>query len=76
MAGEKVSKGSLPRPEDVLHREVPAQRNQLSANNLLDAFLASQPSPGHPTAKLFGGEPNTFQTGQVLHMERQRSLSQ
>ena len=66
----------MPQPEDVLHREVQAERDQLPANNLLDAILASQPPPGHPIPKLFGAGPSAFQTGQVLDMECKRSFSQ
>ena len=35
MEGDKVSEGSLSRPEDVLHWEVQAECDQLQANNLL-----------------------------------------
>ena len=76
MEGKKISEGSLSQPEDVLHREVPAERDQPPANKLLVALLASQSAPGHPFPKLFSGESDAFETCQVLHMERQRSFSQ
>ena len=40
LEGQEISPRALSQPEDVVHREVQAQRDQFSANNPLDALLA------------------------------------
>ena len=74
--GDAVSERPLPEPEDVLHREIQTERDQLQTNRISHARLASQPFTGLslPNFSREGG--NSFKRIQVPHLGCQGNLPQ